>query len=63
LNSEIGGDSNSVYLIIGDLGVNSGSGLDFIDGQAFLERFYMVFDTAGSQFGIAQTEFTFATTN
>ena len=32
-----------MYLVVGDLGSNSGEGLDFIDGQTFLERFYSVF--------------------
>ena len=37
--------------------------LDFIDGFAFLERFYHVFDVTNSQVGFATTEFTDATTN
>jgi hypothetical protein len=45
------------------VGSVSGTGLDFIDGYTFLERFYTVFDTTNSQFGIAPTEFTDATTN
>lgn len=36
LNSAIGGDSNSIYLIVSDLGTPSGQGLDFINGQTFL---------------------------
>jgi pepsin A len=36
LNSVIGGTSGSIYLIVGDLGTSSGSGLDFINGYAFL---------------------------
>jgi hypothetical protein len=50
LNSFIGGNSNSVYLIVGDLGSNSGEGLDFINGQTFLERFYSVFGESHSLF-------------
>jgi len=63
LNSEIGGDSGSIYLAIADIGSNSGSGLDFINGYAFLERFYSVFDTTNSQVGFATTQFTTSTSN
>lgn len=63
LNSAIGGNSNSVYLIVNDLGSPSGEGLDFINGFAFLERFYTVFDTANQRVGFANTPFTHATTN
>ena len=64
LNTAIGGNDDSVYLIINDIGSLSGEGLDFIDGMTFLERFFFtVFDSAGSRFGIATTQFTDATTN
>ncbi|GJE89616.1 aspartic peptidase A1 [Phanerochaete sordida] len=63
LNSFIGGDSSHVYLIVGDLGSDSGEGLDFINGQTFLERFYSVFDTTNKRLGLATTSFTTATTN
>ncbi|KAI0643937.1 acid protease [Trametes meyenii] len=63
LNTAIGGNANSVYLIVGDIGTRSGQGLDFINGLTFLERFYAVFDTANSRVGIANTPFTTATTN
>ncbi len=43
LNTAIGGNTNSVYLIVNSLGTPSGEGLDFINGQTFLERFYSVF--------------------
>ena len=36
LNSAIGGSSGSIYLVVGDIGSSSGSGLDFIDGYTFL---------------------------
>ena len=52
-----------MYLIVGSIGTPSGEGLDFINGQTFLERFYAVFDTANSRVGIANTPFTTATTN
>ncbi|CAL1694484.1 unnamed protein product [Somion occarium] len=63
LNTAIGGNTNSVYLIVADLGSNSGEGLDFINGLTFLERFYSVFDTANRRVGLATTSFTHATTN
>lgn len=63
LNSFIGGTSTNVYLIVGSIGTPTGEGLDFINGFAFLERFYAVFDTAGKRVGFATTPFTDATTN
>ena len=30
LNEDIGGSADGIYLIVGDLGSNSGEGLDFI---------------------------------
>ncbi|CAK5265902.1 unnamed protein product [Mycena citricolor] len=62
LNSAIGGTSGRIYLVVGDNGP-SGSGLDFINGYAFLERFYSVFDTGNNRVGFASTSFTSATTN
>ena len=63
LNTAIGGDPNSIYLIVADIGTTSGQGLDFINGFTFLERFYSVFDTANQRVGLANTPFTRATTN
>ncbi|EIM87245.1 family A1 protease [Stereum hirsutum FP-91666 SS1] len=67
LNSAIGGTADNatlaVYLIVGDIGANSGSGMDFINGQTFLERFYSVFDTTNQRVGIAATPFTTSTVN
>ncbi|KIJ66218.1 hypothetical protein HYDPIDRAFT_86415 [Hydnomerulius pinastri MD-312] len=63
LNTYIGGTSSYVYSIVNDLGTPSGEGLDFINGQTFLERFYSVFDTTNSQVGFATTSYTDATTN
>ncbi|CAK5280325.1 unnamed protein product, partial [Mycena citricolor] len=62
LNSAIGGTSGRIYLVVGDNGP-AGSGLDFINGYAFLERFYSVFDTGNSRVGFASTSFTSATSN
>ncbi|KAF8953251.1 family A1 protease, partial [Flammula alnicola] len=63
LNSTLGGEAGKIYLIVSDLGSNSGQGLDFINGFAFLQRFYSVYDTTNSRVGIANTQFTDATTN
>jgi len=63
LNTQIGGTANGIFGIVADIGTASGEGLDFINGYAFLERFYSVFDTAGKRVGFATTPFTTATTN
>ncbi|EKM61603.1 uncharacterized protein PHACADRAFT_84864, partial [Phanerochaete carnosa HHB-10118-sp] len=63
LNTAIGGNTDSIYLIVGSIGTPTGEGLDFINGQAWLERFYAVFDTTNRQVGFATTSFTDATTN
>ncbi|KAI1786454.1 acid protease [Ganoderma leucocontextum] len=63
LNSALGGDSGSIYLVVSDLGSNSGQGLDFINGYSWLQRFYHVYDVANSQVGLATTQYTTATTN
>ncbi|KAJ3542726.1 hypothetical protein NM688_g5942 [Phlebia brevispora] len=48
-NSELGGESDKIYLVVSDLGSPSGQGLDFINGFVFLQRFYSVFDTGNEQ--------------
>ena len=63
LNTVINGTADNIYLIVSDIGRKSGSGLDFLLGQTFLERFYSVYDTANSRIGLATTCFTNATTN
>lgn len=63
LNSILGGADDQIYLVIADMGMPSGQGLDFIDGFAFLQRFYSVYDTGNAQVGLATTPFTDATTN
>ncbi|KAG6837330.1 hypothetical protein H0H93_011425 [Arthromyces matolae] len=63
LNTAIGGSSSNIYLVVADMGSNTGSGLDFINGYAFLERFYTVFDTANKRVGFANTPYTAATSN
>ncbi|KAI0689557.1 aspartic proteinase precursor [Cytidiella melzeri] len=63
LNTAIGGTTDGIYLIVGDIGTPSGEGLDFINGFAFLERFYTVFDSSANTVSFATTPFTTATTN
>ena len=63
LNTAIGGSSTAIYLVLNDLGTPFGSGLDFINGYTWLERFYVVYDTADRRICIGTTPFTFATTN
>jgi hypothetical protein len=48
LNTLIGGASSDIFLIIGDIGGNSGSGLDFINGMTWIERFYVALGTSNS---------------
>ncbi|KAI0333918.1 acid protease [Cubamyces sp. BRFM 1775] len=63
LNNVIGGMPGWCYLVLGDITWDSGSGMDFINGMTFIERYYMVFDTDNSRVGIANTPYTRATTN
>jgi len=63
LNSTLGGQEGQIYLITSDLGSPSGSGLDFINGFGWLQRFYSVFDTSNAQVGLATTPYTDAETN
>ncbi|EMD34570.1 hypothetical protein CERSUDRAFT_125176 [Gelatoporia subvermispora B] len=63
LNSEIGGNENQIYLIVGDTGSPSGAGLDFTNGLAWLERFYFVYDSGNNQVGFANTQATTQSVN
>jgi len=63
LNSTLGAEEGKIYLIVADMGVEDGSGLDFINGFGFLQRFYSIYDTTGSRVGLAPTKYTDATTN
>ncbi|KAG1742328.1 acid protease [Suillus paluster] len=63
LNSILGGNDGQIYLIVSDLGSSFGSGLDFINGFGWLQRFYTVYDTGKKQLGIATTAYTDADTN
>ncbi|KAG2155785.1 acid protease [Suillus bovinus] len=63
LNSILGGNEGQIYLIVSDLGSSFGSGLDFINGFGWIQRFYTAFDTGNKQLGLATTEYTNADTN
>ncbi|KAI0333919.1 aspartic proteinase precursor [Cubamyces sp. BRFM 1775] len=62
LNTLIGGSPDFVYLIVGDIGTHSGSGMDIVYGMVFMERFYTAFHTNDGVV-IANTPNTQATTN
>lgn len=65
LNTLLGGEVDSVYLVVSDLGpeVSGTFKLDFIIGMTVLERFYSVFDTTNERVGLATTRFTYANIN
>ncbi|EKM54900.1 uncharacterized protein PHACADRAFT_147173 [Phanerochaete carnosa HHB-10118-sp] len=63
LNTAIGGTADSIYLVVAGTGTPLGEGLDFLNGQVMLERFFLVIDAENSQVGLATTQFTNATTN
>ncbi|KAH9944911.1 aspartic peptidase A1 [Amylocystis lapponica] len=58
LNEDIGGEKGAYYLIVSDSGTKSGSGLDFINGMTWLERFYAVYDAGNGRVGFATTRHT-----
>ncbi|KAG2364073.1 aspartic peptidase domain-containing protein [Suillus spraguei] len=59
----INGLDGGVYLAVKNLNTPVGRGDDFRLGYVFLQRFYAVFDIAGSRVGFSKTPFTDATTN
>ncbi|KAH9834745.1 family A1 protease [Rhodofomes roseus] len=63
LNEYIGGDPDGIYLIVSDNGAVAGSGLDFINGMGWLERFYTVYDVGNSRVGFATTSHTHSKSN
>ena len=63
MNTAIGGQPDDIFLVVADIGTPSGSGLDFINGFTWLERFYSVYDTTNKKVGLANTPFTRATSN
>ncbi|KAF7307466.1 Aspartic peptidase A1 [Mycena indigotica] len=63
LNTLIGGDTSSIYLITANSEELSGTGLDYILGQMFHERFLVTYDLSQNAVGLAKTPFTASTTN
>jgi cathepsin E len=63
LNTFIGGERDTIYLIVNSIGTPTGTGLDFVNGMSFLERFYSVYDTTNQRIGFATTPFTKAVVN
>jgi hypothetical protein len=63
LNTNIGGQEDSIYLAIIDIGTNRLGALDFMMGLPVLERLYTVFDSGNSRIGFATTQYTDATIN
>ncbi|KAI0816930.1 aspartic peptidase A1 [Trametes gibbosa] len=58
LNTQIGGTEDDIYLVVTDLGDMSGTGVDFINGMCFLERYYAVYDIGNERIGLARTKHT-----
>ncbi|KAH9885230.1 aspartic proteinase from Irpex Lacteus [Cubamyces lactineus] len=63
LNTAIGGTTDKLYLIIGDGGVFTPTGINFVNGMTFLERFYAVFNSTDNTIGLANTAYTNSTIN
>ncbi|KAJ7758098.1 acid protease [Mycena maculata] len=63
MNSTLGAKNDQICLVFADMGGMANDGLCFINGFAFLQRFYSVYDTTNSQVGYATTKYTTATTN
>ncbi|KAG2065673.1 acid protease [Suillus decipiens] len=63
LNARLGGRADSIYLIVRDIGMPFGQGLDFVNRYVFMQRFYTVLDTPNSRVGFSATRLTEATTN
>ncbi|KAF8433755.1 aspartic proteinase [Boletus edulis BED1] len=63
LNSLINGTSDGIYLVVSDIGPLNFTGVNFINGYTFLERFYSVYDTTHGAVGFAKTQYTYADVN
>ena len=63
LNHLVNGTADGLYLVIGDIGIPSGSGYGFILGDTFLQRFYAVLDSSKHRVGLGYTTSTFAEVN
>lgn len=56
--SSVNASSDDVYLIFGDLGKMSSTGLQFILGYFVHQRFYISYDSENQRVGLAPTEYT-----
>ncbi|KAG2072959.1 acid protease [Suillus decipiens] len=63
LNYSINGGNNDIFLIVKALATPTGSGLDFVNGYPFLQRFYTVLDSGQGRVGFARTRNTGDNTN
>ncbi|KIO07573.1 hypothetical protein M404DRAFT_8365 [Pisolithus tinctorius Marx 270] len=59
-NEAWGGVAGKQYGVVANLGTLSGQGLDFIIGQKFMERYYVVFDADNNCVGFAFMNNTFS---
>lgn len=59
-NTFWGGQTGVQYGTVCNLGTGSGAGLDFIIGQKFMEKYYVIFDTDENRVGFAYTDHTFS---
>ncbi|KAG2069413.1 aspartic peptidase A1 [Suillus decipiens] len=63
LNHKISGGDNDIFLVVKSLSTPTGTGVSFVNGYVFLQRFYTVFDSERHRIGFAQTEYTRVSTN
>ncbi|KIK41818.1 hypothetical protein CY34DRAFT_12798 [Suillus luteus UH-Slu-Lm8-n1] len=59
-NTVWGGQTGVQYGTVTSLGTDSGAGLDFIIGQKFMEKYYVIFDADKTRVGFAYTDHTFS---
>ncbi|KAG1738545.1 acid protease [Suillus lakei] len=60
-NAAWGGETGVQYGTISNLGADSGKGFDFIIGEKFMEKYYVIFDADDNRVGFAYTDHTFST--
>ncbi|KAG6331097.1 hypothetical protein ID866_7994 [Astraeus odoratus] len=65
-NAQIQARSQSnpwIFLVVKNIGKNSGSGMDFALGHPFFQRYYVILNKTSSEIGFASTEYTSSTRN
>ncbi|KAG6332573.1 hypothetical protein ID866_6515 [Astraeus odoratus] len=55
--------TSQIILVVKDVGSGSGSGMDFLLGYPFIQRYYIVLNSTSSQIGFASTHYTSSTSN